>query len=92
MSRSGFLQMKLDNFSEDVIIEYKLREKVNDKVFVILRAEKGMYGLPYAGIIAQNMPEKRLEKHKYTQIKKNYLLDAQVAAHLFHLNSWWFVG
>ena len=49
MLRPEFLRMKLDFFPEDVIIEYNLREKVDEKGFVILRVKKGMYGLPYAG-------------------------------------------
>ena len=31
---------------------------------------KGMYGLPYVGVIAQQLFEKRLEKHVYHQSDK----------------------
>jgi len=59
--------MKLDNFPDDVIEQYNLKEKVDAKGYVILRVEKGLYGLPYAGIIAQKLLEERLEKHDYKQ-------------------------
>ena len=33
----------------------------------MIRVEKGMYGLPHAGIIAQKLLEERLEAHQYRQ-------------------------
>ena len=66
MDRPEFLRMKLDNFPDDVIKLYNLMDKVDAKGFVILRIEKGMYGLPYAGIIAQELLTKRLENHTTT--------------------------
>ena len=53
--------MKLDNFPDDGIDQYDLKNKVNEKGFVILRVKKRMYDLPYAGIIAENLLEERLE-------------------------------
>ena len=70
MERPEYLRMKIDNFPEDVIEQYGLKDKVDSKGFIILRVEKGMYGLPYAGIIAQNLLEKRLEKEGYIQSDK----------------------
>ena len=70
MDRPKFLRMKLDNFPDDVIELYNLTDKVDAKGFVILPIEKGMYGLPYAGIIAQELLTKRLEKHDYFQSDK----------------------
>ena len=52
MDRRKFLRMKIDNFPDHVIEQYNLREKVDKKGYIIARVEKGMYGLPYAGIIA----------------------------------------
>jgi len=60
MDRSEYLRLKLDNFPNDVIEHYNLRELVDDKGFVITCVDKGMYGLPHAGIIAQRLLEKRL--------------------------------
>ena len=62
--------MKLDNFPDDSIDQYNLKDKVNEKDFVILRVKKGMYGLPYAGIIAKNLLEERLKLHGYNQSNK----------------------
>ena len=70
MDRPEFLRMKLDNFREDVIKQYGLREKVDVKGFVILRVEKGMCGLPHTGIIAQDLLAKRLNKAGYHQSDK----------------------
>ena len=45
-------------------------DKVDAKDFVILRIEKGIYGLSYAGIITQVLLTKRLEKHDSFQSDK----------------------
>ena len=67
MDRPEYLKMKLDNFPDDVIEHYGLREKADDRGFVVTRVEKGMYGLPHAGIIAQKLLEKRLNDEGYRQ-------------------------
>ena len=48
--------MRLDNFPDHVIKMYNLMDKVDAKGFVILQKEKGMYGLPYAGILSDMTP------------------------------------
>ena len=70
MDRPEFLRMKIETFPEDVIAHYKLREKVDEKGFLYIRVERGMYGLPHAGIIAQKLLEERLAKHGYHQSDK----------------------
>ena len=67
MERPEFLRMKIDTFPEDVIERYKLQEKVDANGFLFIRVERGMYGLPHAGIIAQKLLEERLTKHGYRQ-------------------------
>ena len=67
MERPEFLRMKIDTFPEDEIEHYKLREKVDANGFLFIRVERGMYGLPHAGIIAQKLLEERLAKHGYRQ-------------------------
>ena len=42
---------------------------MDKKGFVYVRCEKGIYGLPHAGIIAQQLLEKRLAKAGYYQSK-----------------------
>ena len=59
--------MKLSNFPDDVIQHYNLSTKANKNGFIYVRCERGMYGLPHDGIIAQKLIEERLEEHGYTQ-------------------------
>ena len=53
MERPEYLRMKLSYFPDDVIEHYKLKDKVDTKGNLYIRVARGMYGLPYAGIIAQ---------------------------------------
>ena len=53
MEQLEFLIMKIDHFPQDVIDHYSLRDKVDEKGFLMVRVQKGMYGLPQAGTIAQ---------------------------------------
>ena len=61
--------MKLELFPEDVIQEYDLRNKVDANGNVHCKVRRGMYGLPQAGIIAQELLEERLLKAGYSQSK-----------------------
>lgn len=66
MERYQYMRMKLSNFPQDLIDEYKLLDiERNGCVYVEIR--KGMYGLPEAGILAQQLLEERLKKKGYTQ-------------------------
>ena len=58
MDRPEYLKMKLANFPDDVIAHYKLKEKVTKDGFIFCKICKGMYGLPHAGLIAQQLLEK----------------------------------
>ena len=53
----------------DVIAHYKLNEIVLPEGYICCEIQKGMYGLPQAGIIAQQLLEERLEKDGYRQSK-----------------------
>jgi hypothetical protein len=46
-----------------------LREKATSNGSIYIMATKGMYGLPYAGLIANKLLELRLNKHRYKQSK-----------------------
>ena len=67
LKRFEYLRLKLDDLPDDVIEHYKLREKVNKNGYVYVEIQGGMYGLPQAGLLAQELLEKRLVKHGYTQ-------------------------
>ena len=55
--------MKLDMFPDNVIDKYNLRHKVEPDGYVYIEVRKGMYGLPQAGLFAQELLAKRLAKH-----------------------------
>ena len=52
---------------EDVIDEYTLRDIATQDGWVYIEVLKGMYGLPQAGLLAQQLLEKRLNEHGYHQ-------------------------
>ena len=53
-----YLRLKLDNFPEDVIKRYTLKENGVQYGYVYIRSRKGVYGLPYARVQAQQFLEK----------------------------------
>jgi hypothetical protein len=67
MERPEFMRLKLADMPEDVITHYKLRVLQTPDGYVYVRIQKGMYGLPQAGIIAQKLLEKRLNAQGYRQ-------------------------
>ncbi len=52
---------------EDVIAHYKLTDITTHNGYIYCKIQKGVYGLPQAGIIAQQLPEKCLKVHGYRQ-------------------------
>ena len=69
LHRPEFIRIKLDDIPDEVIEEYKLREKATKNGSIYIRAKQGMYGLPQAGLLANELLEKRLNKHGYRQSK-----------------------
>ena len=67
MAQYEYFQKKLELIPQDIINEYNLHEKGDTKGCVHWEERRGMYGLPQAGIIAQNLLEKRLKKAGYIQ-------------------------
>ena len=59
--------MKLTHFPDDVIDHHQLKDKADARGFVYVKCIKGMYGLPHAGIIAQQLFEELLNFHDYYQ-------------------------
>ncbi len=64
-----FIQIKLSDIPNEVIREYKLREKATKNGSIYIRAKRGMYGLPQAGLLANKLLKKRLNRHRYHQSK-----------------------
>ncbi len=63
------MRLKLVDIPEEIIEEYKLREIVTDESYVYCEIRKWMYGLPQAGLIAQELLEQQLSKVGYSQSK-----------------------
>ncbi len=54
---------------DDVIKHYNLTDLATPDRYVYCEIQKGMYGLPQAGIIAQQLLAKQLQQHGYRQSK-----------------------
>ncbi len=57
MSRYKYFRIRLELFPEDIVEEYDLKNKVDANGYVHCEVRRGMYGLPQAGIIAQELLE-----------------------------------
>ena len=55
MDRYKYFRMKLELFPQDIVEEYGLQDKVDLDGYAFCEVRRGMYGLPQAGIIAQNL-------------------------------------
>ncbi len=67
MLQYKYMCLKLSDMPEDVIKHYKLLDIATPDGYVYCKIRQGMYGLPQAGIIAQELLAKRLEEHGYSQ-------------------------
>ncbi len=63
------IQIKLSDIPDEVIREYKLREKATKNRSIYIRAKRGMYSIPQAGLLAKKLLQKHLNKHGYQQSK-----------------------
>ncbi len=69
MSGYKYMGLKLADMPEDVIAHYKLCNIATPDGYVYCEIRQGVYGLPQAGIISQELLTKRLKKHGYSQSK-----------------------
>jgi hypothetical protein len=67
MAQYEYMRLKLSDMPDNVIEHYNLRAITMADGFVYCEIRKGMYGLPQAGIIAQQLLETRLAVHGYHQ-------------------------
>ncbi len=65
MACPKYMRMKLKDLPAEFVELYNLTDKVNSNGYIHIQIQKGMYGLPQAGIIAQELLKKRLNKHGY---------------------------
>eukprot|EP00804_Cyclotella_cryptica_P020437 CCRYP_014425-RA/>CCRYP_014425-RA protein AED:0.04 eAED:0.02 QI:0/0/0/1/1/1/2/0/1218 len=71
MARPEYMRLKLADIPASIIDLYNLQDLAQDG-YVFVRIQKGMYGLPQAGIIAQQLLEQRLQANGYHQSKLNH--------------------
>ena len=69
LKRPEYIRISINDIPEEIIVEYKLREKADSKGMVFIQANRGMYGLPQSGLLANEPLEKRLNKRGYHQSK-----------------------
>jgi hypothetical protein len=67
LKRPEYFRLKLSDIPQEIIDEYKLKEKATPDGWVYIKVCRGMYGLPQGGLIAQEQLEKRLNEHGYFQ-------------------------
>ena len=69
LKRPEYIRMRLADIPKEVIDEYKLCDMATEDGSVYIEATKGMYGLPQAGLLANQLLEKRLNERGYKQSK-----------------------
>jgi hypothetical protein len=69
LKRPEYIRVKIDDIPEEIINEYNLQKIANKQGMVCIEVTKGMYGLPQAGLLANELLEQRLNKHGYFQSK-----------------------
>ena len=69
LKQPEYIRMKINDIPEEIIAEYKLRDLLEPDDCIYIMIVLGMYGLPHAGLIANELLEQRLNKHGYHQSK-----------------------
>ena len=55
MEHPEYKKINLAQIPEEIISKYKLKEKVHTDRYVYIEIQKGMYGLPQAGMLANKL-------------------------------------
>ena len=69
MERSEYMKIPLSHIPDEIITEYSLRNKVHHDSSIYIEIQKGMYGLPQAGMLANKLLKRRLAKHGYYEVR-----------------------
>ncbi len=67
MEQPEYMRMKLSNLPQEFVHLYNLTKIAEDNGNVYIKVQKGMYGLPQAGILAHRLLEQRLNEHGYQE-------------------------
>eukprot|EP00804_Cyclotella_cryptica_P019453 CCRYP_006629-RA/>CCRYP_006629-RA protein AED:0.22 eAED:0.22 QI:0/0/0/1/0.33/0.25/4/0/510 len=62
LKRPEFIRLNIRDIPQEIIDEYKLKDIAEPDGSIYLQANKGMYGLPHGGLIANVLLAKRLNK------------------------------
>ena len=62
MARYKYMRLHIADMPDDVIKNYNLRDKATPDRYIYCEIQKRMYGLPQAGIIAQQLLKERFAK------------------------------
>jgi hypothetical protein len=65
MTRPEYMRMKLNDVPMELVELYNLTDKVDINGYIHINIQKGMYGLPQVGILAQEFLKKCPNKHGY---------------------------
>ena len=57
LKQPEYVKIKLRDIPEEIIVEYKLRDLTTADGNIYIKATKGMYGLPHAGLLAKKQLE-----------------------------------
>ena len=63
------MKIPLAHIPDEIITEYVLKNKVHSDGAVYIEIHKGMYGLPQAGMLANQLLKRRLAKHGYYEVR-----------------------
>ena len=69
MECSEYMKIPLTHIPDEIIAEYALQSKVHRNGAIYIEIQKGMYGLPQAGMLANKLLKRRLAKHGYYEVR-----------------------
>ena len=69
LPRPEYLRLKLSDIPAEIITEYCLQHIAEQDGAIYVLVHLGMYSLPQAGLLANELLEKRLNTHGYHQSK-----------------------
>jgi len=87
LKRPEYIRMRITDIPNEIIQEYNLRNLLEPDNCIYIKIVLGMYGLPHAGLIANQLLEQRLNKHGYRQStlvpRSGYMTGAPSGLHLW---------
>ena len=69
LKRPEYIRINIRDIPDEIIEEYNLRSKATTEGAIYIVANRGMYGLPQSGLLANELLEQRLNKRGYRQSK-----------------------